>query len=205
MKKARSHSPPADLETFNRLVLQFQDMVYRQAIYLLGDPQAAEDAAQETFISAWRHYGDQRGGSLKAWLLRIVSNKCYDEIRRRKRQPQSDLEPLNEQGEAMESAYWMEERGEPLEKQVENSELRHILTQYLNLLPDERQTAVILVDLQELNYAEAAQVLGISLGTLKSRLARARRQLRGLMLLNGGNEMQELINCPPELAYLDGT
>jgi len=205
VKKARSHSPPADLETFNRLVLQFQNMVYRQAIYLLGDPQAAEDAAQETFISAWQHYGDQRGGSLKAWLLRIVSNKCYDELRRRKRQPQSDLEPLNEQGEAMESAYWMVERGEPLEKQAENSDLRHILAQYLNLLPDERRVAVILVDLQELNYAEAAQVLGISLGTLKSRLARARKQLRGLMLLNGGIEMQELIKGPLELAYIDET
>lgn len=188
---ARSNSPIADLDSFNQLVMQYQDMVYQQASYLLGDPQAAEDAAQEAFISAWYHLGDRHGGSLKAWLLRIVTNKCYDEMRRWKRQPQTEFETLNADGEAMESAYWMVEKGDPPEKQIEITELGEKLGQYLARLPAERRAVVILVDIQELDYAEAAQVLGISMGTLKSRLARARRQLRGLIVVAGSIENWE--------------
>ena len=196
MRKNRSTSPLSELNAFNQLVLQYQDMVYQQAYYLLGDHQGAEDAAQEAFISAWHHLSDQRGGSLKAWLLRIVTNKCYDEMRRWKRQPQTGLEPLNAHGEEVESAYWMEERGEPPEKRIENAELGQKLGEFLARLPPERRAAVLLVDIQELNYSEAAQVLGISIGTLKSRLARARRQLYALLLMEGGIFEAEGANSP---------
>ena len=199
-----SENSSSNLDSFNQLVLQFQNLVYQQAYYLLGDPQAAEDATQDSFISAWQHYSDQRGGSLKAWLLRIVTNKCYDEMRRWKRQPQTEFEPLNIYGEEVESAYWMEERGELPEKQVENAELGQKLGEFLARLPVERRAAVLLVDIQELNYSEAAQVLGISIGTLKSRLARARKQLRSLILIEGGIEISAFIPLGQEQPPLPG-
>jgi RNA polymerase sigma factor (sigma-70 family) len=76
-----------DLNSFNRLVLAYQDLVFTQACRLLNDDQAADDATQEAFISAFRSIRKYRGGSFRAWLLRIVTNACYDELRRRKRRP----------------------------------------------------------------------------------------------------------------------
>lgn len=76
-----------DLDAFNRLVLAYQDRVYNQAYRVLGESQAADDATQEAFISAYKNLRSFRGGSFRAWLLRIVTNACYDELRRRKRRP----------------------------------------------------------------------------------------------------------------------
>jgi len=83
-----------DLNAFNRLVLEYQTQVYNLAYRIMGDEDSAADAAQEAFISAYKHLGYYRGGSFKAWLLRIVTNACYDELRRRKRRPAASLEAL---------------------------------------------------------------------------------------------------------------
>src|SRR4030043_178179 len=96
-----------DLDSFNRLVLVYQDIVYSQAYRIMGEADEAEDAAQDAFISAFRHLGSYRGGSFKAWLLRIVTNVCYDELRRRKRRPTTPLEPSDDEGEEIESPRWM--------------------------------------------------------------------------------------------------
>ena len=88
-----------DLDAFNRLVLQYQDMLYNTAYRVIGDPVLAADATQDAFISAFRKLKSYRGGSFKAWLLRIVPNACYDELRRQKRRPTTPLEPLTENGE----------------------------------------------------------------------------------------------------------
>ena len=81
-----------DLNAFNRLVLAYQDLVYNHAMRVMGENAAAEDATQEAFISAYRNLSGYRGGSFRAWLLRIVTNACYDELRRRKRRPSTPLE-----------------------------------------------------------------------------------------------------------------
>jgi RNA polymerase sigma-70 factor (ECF subfamily) len=86
------YAQKGDLDAFNRLVLAYQDMVYNQAYRVIGESDAAEDATQEAFISAYRKIHTYRGGSFKAWLLRIVTNACYDELRRRKRRPTTPLE-----------------------------------------------------------------------------------------------------------------
>ena len=93
-----------DLDAFNRLVLAYQDRLYTQAYRLLGEAEAAEDATQEAFISAYRNIHTYRGGSFRGWLLRIVTNACYDELRRRKRRPTQPLEPLDEEDEEIEIA-----------------------------------------------------------------------------------------------------
>ena len=167
-----------DLESFNRLVLVYQDMVYNQAYRMMGESETAEDAAQDAFIAAFRKLGSYRGGSFKAWLLRIVTNLCYDELRRRKRRPTTPLEPVDNDDEEIESPRWLTDPGKTPEEEAERGELTRALESCLKGLSPEFCTIVILVDIQGLDYKEAAQVVGKPLGTVKSRLARARLQLR---------------------------
>ena len=167
-----------DLDAFNRLVLAYQDMVYNQAYRVLGEAAAADDAAQNAFISAYRKLGSFRGGSFRAWLLRIVTNACYDELRRRKRRPTTPLEPVDDFGEDIESPRWIADPGESPEEAVERAELAQAIQRCLNELAPNFRTVVVLIDVQGMDYAEAAQVVGKPLGTVKSRLSRARRGLR---------------------------
>jgi RNA polymerase sigma-70 factor (ECF subfamily) len=167
-----------DLEAFNSLVLAYQDMVYSQAYRMMGECEPAEDATQDAFISAFRKLETYRGGSFKAWLLRIVTNLCYDELRRRKRRPTTPLEPLDDDDEEIESPRWLADTGASPEESAERLELVRVLQHCLDNLPPEFRAVVALVDIQGLDYVEAAMAVGIPLGTVKSRLARARLRLR---------------------------
>lgn len=176
-----------DLDSFNRLVLAFQDLVYNHAFRMIGEEESADDATQNTFISAYNHLGSFRGGSFKAWLLRIVTNACYDELRRRKRRPTVPLEPLDDAGEEVESARWMVDPTDQPEEQVERVELQRAIQHCLDNLPSDFRATVIMVDIQGMDYFEAAQAIGKPIGTVKSRLARARLRLRDC--LNGFAEL----------------
>ena len=172
------YAQKGDLDAFNRLVLAYQDMVYNQAYRVIGEPDAAEDATQEAFISAYRKIHTYRGGSFKAWLLRIVTNACYDELRRRKRRPTTPLEPSDEFDEEIESPRWLADTGEAPEDTALRAELSEAIQNCLNDLSHDFRTVVILVDIQGMDYSEAADIMGTPLGTIKSRLARARRGMR---------------------------
>jgi RNA polymerase sigma-70 factor (ECF subfamily) len=172
------YAQKGDLDAFNRLVLAYQDMVYNQAYRVIGEPDAAEDATQEAFISAYRKIHTYRGGSFKAWLLRIVTNACYDELRRRKRRPTTPLEPADEFDEEIESPRWLADTGEAPEDTALRAELSEAIQNCLNNLSHDFRTVVILVDIQGMDYSEAADIMGTPLGTIKSRLARARRGMR---------------------------
>lgn len=167
-----------NIEAFNQLVLIYQDLVYNQAFRMLGEADSAGDAVQDAFINAYLKLHTFRGGSFKVWLLRIVTNLCYDELRRRKRRQFLPLEPENSDGEEIESPYWLTDSGATPEQITEHGELRKALQDCLDRLSANSRAVVVLIDIQELNYAEAAEVLGISIGTVKSRLARARERLR---------------------------
>jgi RNA polymerase sigma-70 factor (ECF subfamily) len=167
-----------DVEAFNSLVLKYQDRVYTQAFRILGVKESAEDAAQEAFISAFTKINTFRGGSFIAWLLRIVTNQCYDEIRRNKRKPTTSLEPLNRENEEIESPNWLIDPQESPEGEVMRLELDQAIQECLNHMSLDFRTVVILVDLQGFDYSEAASVVGSPLGTIKSRLARARKNLQ---------------------------
>lgn len=167
-----------DLEAFNRLVLAYQDMVLNQAYRVMGELSAAEDAAQEAFLSAYRKIRTFRGGSFKAWLLRIVTNACYDELRRRKRRPTAPLEPVDPYDEAMESPHWLADPGESPEARATRTELGRAIQDCLDQLTPDFRAVVVLVDIQGLDYQQASQAVGKPLGTVKSRLARARGGLR---------------------------
>jgi RNA polymerase sigma factor (sigma-70 family) len=166
------------LDSFNCLVLAYQDMVYNQAYRMMGEPEPAADAAQDAFISAYRNLRSYRGGSFKAWLLRIVTNLCYDELRRRKRRPTTPLEPVDDEGEEVESPVWLTDPGERPEDSIDRNELNSAIQHCLDNLPDDFRSVVVLVDVQGMDYIEASEVTGKPLGTIKSRLARARVRLR---------------------------
>ena len=176
-----------DLDAFNRLVLAYQDLVFNLTYRMLGEKEPAEDAAQIAFISAYRNLGGYRGGSFKAWLLRIATNACYDELRRRQRRPTTPLEPVNEDDEEIESPAWMADTGESPEESVERQELNQAIQHCLENLPVEFRSIVVLVDIQGLDYSEAAQAIRKPVGTVKSRLARARQRLRDC--LQGAREL----------------
>lgn len=167
-----------DLAAFNRLVLAYQDLVFNQTYRMMGEMAAAEDAAQEVFISAYRNLGGFRGGSFKAWLLRIATNACYDELRRRQRRPTTPLEPVNEDDDEIESPAWMADPAETPEQAAERSQLSDAIQDCLAGLPADFRAVVVLVDIQGLDYDEAAQTIHKPVGTVKSRLARARQRLR---------------------------
>ncbi len=179
-----------DLTAFNRLVLSYQDHAYNLAYRILGDPHLADDAAQNAFISAYRHIKGFRGGSFKAWILRIVTNACYDELRRQKRQPTVSIEPLTATGEEVESPGWLEDPAEQPEDSAARSELSKAIQHCILSLPEEFRTIIVLVDVEGLDYAEASAVVGRPLGTVKSRLARAR--LRVQECLQGFGELLPL-------------
>jgi RNA polymerase sigma-70 factor (ECF subfamily) len=167
-----------DLDAFNRLVLAYQNLVYSQAYRMMGETHSAEDATQEAFISAYRSLRSYRGGSFKSWLLRIVTNACYDELRWRKRRPTTPLEPVDEDDETIESPHWLADPGETPEEAAERAELSSALQRCLDDLPEDFRTVVILVDIQGFDYSDASDVIRKPLGTVKSRLARARVRLR---------------------------
>jgi RNA polymerase sigma factor (sigma-70 family) len=173
-----SAAKAGDLNAFNSLVQTYQDMLFNQAYRVMGEPEYAADATQEAFISAFKKLRSYRGGSFRAWLLRIVTNACYDELRRRQRRPTTSLEPMDDGGDEIESPQWLADPGETPEDSLERAELSSAIQQCLNDLSSDFRSVVVLVDVQGLDYAEAAQAIGKPVGTVKSRLARARTRLR---------------------------
>lgn len=171
-------SQHGDLNAFNGLVIAYQEMAYNIAYRLLTDAKAAEDATQTAFISAYRNICSFKGGSFRCWLTQIVKNACYDELRKQKRRPTIPLEPLDSSHEEIENSHWIIDKSLSPEEQVEIGELDHAIQHCINDLPLEFRTVVILIDLNELDYQETAKIMKKPLGTIKSRLARARLRMR---------------------------
>ena len=169
-----------DLDAFNRLVIEYQSLAFNLAYRILADPAAAEDATQEAFISAYRALRRFRGGSFRAWLMRIVTNACYDELRRQKRKPATSLDQLTEaRDDFLEDAESTISTGaEKPEQEAVRSELRTAIERCLERLSVEFRVVAVLVDVQGYDYQEAARAVDTPIGTVKSRLARARAQLR---------------------------
>jgi RNA polymerase sigma-70 factor (ECF subfamily) len=166
-----------DLDAFNELVLAYQHRVYNLAFRILGDPAAASDATQEAFIAAYQKMTIFRGGSFTSWLLRIVSNRCYDELRRQKRRPATYLEDLVDQ----DANPFLLNGGESPEESAERGELALVLQGAIATLPPDQRVVLVLSDVDGMAYAEIAATVGVPVGTVKSRLARARGRLRDLL------------------------
>ena len=164
-----------DLNAYNALVLQFQDAVYSLAYRLMGDRDMAADAAQEAVIAAWRRLDTYRGGSFRAWLLKITANHCYDEFRRRKRAPSVSLEAVTGDDDAF---LPIAAHDETPEQAVQRTELQRAIQNCLMALPPDQRAVAVLSDVEGFDYQAIAEQVGAALGTVKSRLSRARAALR---------------------------
>lgn len=179
----------SDLAAFNELVLKHQNIAYYHAYALLGDHDLAEDVTQESFIKAFQGMSAFRGGSFRNWLLTIVTNYAFDILRRNHRHPVQPLFPDDENDKEIDSPYWIIDTSSSVQQIIEQNELSRDVHKMLDELPDFYRSVLTLIDLYEFDYAEAAQILKVPIGTVKSRLARGRfqmkKKLRGTMVSEG--------------------
>lgn len=167
-----------NLNAFNQLILEYQDMAFNLAARMLNDDDAAADVTQVAFLSAYKGLDGFRGGSFRAWVMRMVANACYDELRRRKRRPTVSLEPVNEDDEEIESPAWLADDAASPEMLLEQSEIEHALQTCIQGLPEDFRVVVLMIDVEGMDYQEVSDAVGKPLGTIKSRLARARLKMR---------------------------
>ncbi len=189
-----------NLNSFNEIVLKYQNRLFNLALRMLGSEDCAEDAVQNAFILAFRSLACYRGGSFDFWLLRILKNICYDELRRQKRQPTCPLEPWLHDDEEVETPAWLTDPTQNPTGDVEMAELEQAIQNGLRSLPPEYCILITLIDIDGLNYAEAAHILALPLGTVKSRLARARLKLRAILLRQPGLLPNDYSRPGPRLA-----
>jgi RNA polymerase sigma-70 factor (ECF subfamily) len=168
-----------DLPAFNRLVMAYQGMAYNVAYRIVGDADAAADACQEAFISAFKAIKKFRGGSFKSWILRIVTNACYDHLRYRGRRPADSLEEVAENPQY--SPKLVSNHEHP-EEYALRQELNEVIQSGIETLPADQRVVLVLSDVQGFSYQEIADITGVSLGTVKSRLSRARARLRDYLV-----------------------
>jgi RNA polymerase sigma-70 factor (ECF subfamily) len=168
-----ARSQDGDLVAFNGIVERYQTQVYNMAARVLGNRTSAEDVAQETFVSAYKAIGRFRGGSLRAWLLRIASNLSIDGIRTSRRRPEASLDEA-----LLSPGFQPVSREESPEHRTLANELAGEIQQAILSIPNDQRTILVLIDVQGMSYEEAADSTGVSIGTVKSRLNRARRRVR---------------------------
>jgi RNA polymerase sigma factor (sigma-70 family) len=168
-----------DLPAFNQLVMAYQGMAYNVAYRIVGDADAAADACQEAFISAFKAIKKFRGGSFKSWILRIVTNACYDHLRYRGRRPADSLEEVAENPQY--SPKLVSNHEHP-EEYALRQELNEVIQSGIETLPADQRVVLVLSDVQGFGYQEIADITGVSLGTVKSRLSRARAKLRDYLV-----------------------
>ncbi|WP_129670895.1 sigma-70 family RNA polymerase sigma factor [Candidatus Chloroploca sp. Khr17] len=173
-------SQRGDAEAYNQLVRLYERRVFNLCYRMLGEAEAAADVTQETFITAYRKLNQFRGGFFRSWLLRIATNACYDVLRTQKRRPSISLEAATqseEGGPVLELA----DAGELPEETALRHELAAAIQQAMAKLPEDQRVVLILSDVQGLAYEEIAVITSTNLGTVKSRLSRARARMRDLL------------------------
>ncbi len=167
-----------DLDAFNRLVRTYERQAYAVALRLMRRPELAEDATQDAFIQAYRALDTFRGGSFRAWLMRIVTNRCYDVLRSATRRAADSLDDQMFEAEPHWSSIAAPD--DPVGRATQ-AELGRLLEGALARLPNDQRLAVILCDVQGYAYEEAAEIMNVAIGTVKLRLSRARSALRAMI------------------------
>jgi RNA polymerase sigma-70 factor (ECF subfamily) len=176
-----------DVAAFNTLVQAYQRQVYNLCYRTLGNGEDAADATQDAFLSAFRGLKTFRGQSagFRAWLLRVAVNACYDQLRRRQRRPADSLDAPTDAADEIGLSERLVDVSPGPEQQALSGEVARQIEGAMDRLPPEQRLAVVLCDIQGLSYDEAATVMSVELGTVKSRLSRARANLRDLLLASG--------------------
>ena len=165
-------------EAFEELVRLHEKKVYALTLRMCGNPEDARDAAQEAFLSAWRGLPSFRGeAGFSTWLYRLASNAAIDQLRRNRRQREEDSLDAGEMDAPDQSPGPQEA--------AEGAELQRAVADGLASLSEDHRRILLLREYQQLSYDEIAQTLDMDLGTVKSRISRARRALRKILLESG--------------------
>ena len=169
-----------DPETFGQLMEPLEQLVWRVCWHYTGNREAAEDCGQEAMIRIWRSLGSYRGDcALESWVYRIAANCCMDWLRKKKRDKSVSVEPLREQG------FDPADESPGTEEQVVAKDERRRLREAISLLPEDQREALVMTQLEKVPYEEAARSLGVSEGTVKSRVNRAKARLREILSEEG--------------------
>lgn len=167
-----------DLTAFEELILKHEKIVYNVALRMMNHSEDAKDISQEVFLKAYRNIAnfDERS-AFSTWLYRITTNTCIDEMRKRKgRQSYSLEEELENEDGTMQRQ--IADEGDTPEESLLREERKSEILQALEKLSAEHKAAVVLRDVKGLSYEEISEILDLSLGTVKSRISRARNQLK---------------------------
>ena len=164
------------MRTFQAAALPHLDDVYTLARYLMRNTQDAEDAVQECYLRALRHFDSYRGPAMKPWLLAILRNVCNAEFARRSKE-EVPTDYSQDESLAEEMPMWQEPQASPekmIVRQQDTATIRRLVAE----LPEPFRETIVLREMNNLSYQEIAQVAGVPVGTVMSRLARARAMLR---------------------------
>lgn len=173
-----------DVNAFETLVLSYEKNVYNLALRMVMNPEDASDMAQEAFIRAYNSLASFRGESkFSVWLYRIVSNVCLDFLRSRSRHPTVSLSVENDEGE--ETELDIPDESQSPEALLERRLTRDSVRRGLDALSEEYRQILLLREIQGLSYDEIAETLSMELGTVKSRIFRARKKLCDFLLRDG--------------------
>lgn len=178
-EQAISLALDGDLDAYNELVVKYQRMAFSVAYRMLQREDEAEDAVQDSFIKAYRALETFRGGQFKSWLMRIVVNTCYDVLRSEKRYVSQSIE---EEPVGDTPATPLVDKSESPHEYVERMELGAHIELGMQSLPTDQRLVLMLCDIHGYAYDEIAEITGQPMGTVKSRINRARAKLREFLL-----------------------
>ena len=165
-----------DLAAFNTLVLAYQDAVFSLTYRIMGDEMSAADATQDAFITTYRRLETYRGGNFRAWLFKIATHTCYDALRYQKRRPATALDELADA--EYDDGPPIPDPGLTPEQAVQNHELNAAIQDCINGLNAEQRLVLVMCDIEGYSYQEIADTVNTQIGTVKSRLSRARAGMR---------------------------
>ena len=165
-----------DPDAFEQLIGPLEQLIWRICWHYTGNRENAEDCGQETMVRIWRSLENYRGEcALESWVYRIAANCCMDFLRKKKRDQSVSMEPLKEQG------FDPADPSPGTEEQVVAAEEKKRLREAITLLPEDQREALVMTQLEKVPYEEAAQMLGVSEGTVKSRVNRAKARLKEIL------------------------
>ena len=171
-----------DTGAFDELARAEERALYRHAARIVGPGPDAEDVVQDAFLSAWKSISSFEGTSFRAWLFRIVTNRALDRIRARKRRPELPIEPADD-----EDVSWAEPAapGPDLAELASSREALAVVEEALSGVPEEQRAALLLRDVEGFAYDQIAVMTGVEIGTVKSRIHRARVAVRNTLVQRG--------------------
>ena len=176
LRKAQRGDP----EAFGRLMEPLEQLVWRVCWHYTGDREASSDCGQEAMIRIWRALDNYRGDcAFESWVYRIAANCCMDWLRKKKRDRSVSMEPIRDQG------FDPADTSPGTEAQVIAKDERRRLREAIALLPEDQREALVLTQLERVSYEEAARMLDVSEGTVKSRVNRAKARLKEILTPEG--------------------